>query len=52
MVTVEHLTGTYYLEDEEQTFRYRVAFEWLIEDSLGPEESRDAITAAARETWG
>jgi transcriptional regulator with XRE-family HTH domain len=52
LVTVEHITATYYLEDEEQTFRYRMAFERLTEDSLGPEESRDAILAAARETWG
>jgi transcriptional regulator with XRE-family HTH domain len=52
LVTVEHITATYYLEDEEQTFRYQVAFERLIEDSLGPAESKDAILAAARETWG
>ena len=52
LVTVEHITATYYLEDEEQTFRYRMAFERLTEDSLEPEESRDAILAAAREPWG
>jgi transcriptional regulator with XRE-family HTH domain len=52
LVTVEHITASYYLEDEEQTFRYRMAFERLTEDSLGPAESRDAILAAAREAWG
>jgi transcriptional regulator with XRE-family HTH domain len=52
LVTVEHVTATYYIEDEEQTFRYRMAFERLTEDALGPEESKDAILAAARETWG
>jgi hypothetical protein len=52
LVTVEHVTATYYIEDEEQTFRYRMAFERLTEDALGPAESKDAILAAARETWG
>jgi transcriptional regulator with XRE-family HTH domain len=51
LVTVEHITATYYLEDEEQTFRYRMAFERLTEESLTQEESRDVILAAARETW-
>src|SRR6202008_704748 len=27
LVSVEHLQGSYTLEDEEQTYRYRVAFE-------------------------
>src|SRR3984957_3872840 len=52
LVTVEHITATYYLEDEEQTFRYRMAFERLTEDALGPAESKDAILTAAHETWG
>ena len=52
LVTVEHITATYYLEDEEQTFRYQMAFERLTADSLGPAESKDAILAAAHETWG
>ncbi len=52
LVTVEHITATYYLEDEEQTFRYRVAFERLAEESLGQKESRDVVRAAARDTWG
>jgi hypothetical protein len=52
LVTVEHITATYYLEDEEQTFRYQMAFERLTEDALGPAESKGAILVAARETWG
>ena len=51
IVAVEHLTGSYYLEDEEQTFQYRVSFEWLAENSLTPEQTSDLITEAVRGTW-
>ena len=52
IVTVEHLTGNYYLEDEEQTFRYRISFESLLEKSLDAAQSRDLIEAAASGYWG
>jgi transcriptional regulator with XRE-family HTH domain len=48
IVSVEHLDGSYYLEEEEQTFRYRVAFEYLVRQSLGPGESRILIASAAQ----
>jgi hypothetical protein len=51
IVAVEHLTGSYYLEDEEQTFQYRVSFEWLAENSLTPEQTSDLIAEAVRGTW-
>jgi transcriptional regulator with XRE-family HTH domain len=51
IVSVEHLEGSYYLEDDEQTFRYRVAFEYLVGKALDPEQSRDLITSTARERW-
>jgi transcriptional regulator with XRE-family HTH domain len=51
IVSVEHLTGSYYLEDEEQTFRYRVTFEGLLEKSLDSSESRDLIMRTADELW-
>jgi transcriptional regulator with XRE-family HTH domain len=51
IVSIEHLTGSYELEDEEQTFRYRVTFEGLLEKSLDPSESRDLITRTAGELW-
>ncbi len=47
IVALEHLTGTYYLDDEEQTYQYRVSFESLIERSLDAAQSRDAIRTAA-----
>ena len=51
IVSVEHLTGSVDLEDEEQTFRYRVTFEGLLEKSLDPSESRDLIVQTADELW-
>jgi transcriptional regulator with XRE-family HTH domain len=47
-VSVEHLEGTYYLEDEEQTYRYRAAFEYLVRHSLDQDQSRSLITSIAR----
>jgi transcriptional regulator with XRE-family HTH domain len=40
-----------YVEDEDEVFEYRQAFGKLAEGSLGPAGSRQAIAAAARETW-
>ena len=51
IVSVEHLQGSYYLEDEEQTYRYRVAFEYLVERSLDTAQSRSTIATAIREAW-
>ena len=51
MVSVEHLDGDSDLEDEEQTYKYRVAFEYLMQWSLAPEQSLALIAAAARDNW-
>lgn len=51
MVSVEHLEGDSDLEDEEQTYKYRVAFEYLMLWSLAPEQSLALIAAAARDDW-
>ena len=51
MVEVEHLTGAYYLEDDEQVFRYRVTFESLTATAAGKDESRAMLSAAARAHW-
>lgn len=51
IVTVEHLTGSYYLQDEEQTFQYRVTFEWLADNSLTDDQTRQLITETARSSW-
>ncbi|MFI5063867.1 MAG: helix-turn-helix domain-containing protein [Streptosporangiales bacterium] len=52
LVAVEHLTGSYYLEDEEQTHRYRVSFETLLGDALNAADSLDLIHATAKNLWG
>jgi transcriptional regulator with XRE-family HTH domain len=51
IVTVEHLTGNEYMEDEQQTHRYRVSFESLVEHALDVTRSRDLIRAAASDVW-
>ena len=51
IVSVEHHEGTYDLEEEEQTFKYWVAFEYLRRGSLDPTHSRALIAATADEVW-
>lgn len=51
IVSVEHHEGNYDLEDEEETFKYRVAFEYLKRGSLDPERSRALISATMVEMW-
>jgi hypothetical protein len=51
IVSVEHHEGTYDLEDEEQTFKYRVAFEYLRRGSLDPMQSRALMSVIARDAW-
>jgi transcriptional regulator with XRE-family HTH domain len=51
MVSVEHLEGDSDLEDEEQTYKYRVAFEYLMRWSQAPEQSLSLIAAAAHDDW-
>jgi transcriptional regulator with XRE-family HTH domain len=51
IVTVEHLTGTYYAESEEETNKYRVTFDSLRNWSLAPCESQELLISAARDLW-
>ena len=51
IVSVEQFEGSYYLEEEEQTFRYRAAFEYLVRHSLGPAQSRSLIAATTQAVW-
>jgi hypothetical protein len=51
IVSVENLEGNYDLEDEDQTFRYRVAFEYLVQGSLDADQSLALIAATIREVW-
>jgi transcriptional regulator with XRE-family HTH domain len=51
IVSVEHLEGTSDLEDEELTYMYRVAFEYLKSHAHDPDRSRSLISATAAELW-
>ncbi len=51
IVSVENLDGNYDLEDEDETFRYRVAFEYLQKWALDPDRSRAVMAAALRDSW-
>lgn len=51
IVSVELLEGTHELEEEEETFQYRMAFEYLMNRALNPAQSRSLISATATELW-
>jgi len=51
IVNVEHLVGSYYLEDEESTYKYRVTFEHLVATALDPDKSRDLIAKTTDRLW-
>ena len=48
IVSIENLEGNYDLEDENETFKYRVAFEYLVAESLDPAASRALIASTAQ----
>lgn len=50
-VTLEDLEGNRFLEEEQQTYRYQIAFGYLKSRSLSPEQSRDLIEQAMNEKW-
>jgi len=52
IVAFEHFTGTDVAEDQDETYKYAVAFRTLEESSLGFDESRDELVRVAREEWG
>ena len=51
IVTFEHLTGTDQVEDQDETYRYGVAFRALEENSLDPDQSREKLARVATEEW-
>jgi len=51
VVSTEHLTSEQNLEDEADTYTYRLAFDFLTEVSLGPDESLELITETAGRVW-
>jgi transcriptional regulator with XRE-family HTH domain len=50
VVYIENLTGSRYVEEEDEVFRYRRAFNRLSDLALDEQESREMLVAARR-TW-
>lgn len=50
IVTIEHMLRNYYVEGDD-TYKFQVAFDQLVTESLGVRESRDFIGTAIRELW-
>ena len=52
IVYLEQLTGgAIYVDDDSETHQYGLGFGHLINESLGPAESRDLIASVMRDTW-
>ena len=51
IVSVELHEGTFDIEEEDDTYKYWVAFEYLLRRSLDPEQSRSLISAIASDVW-
>jgi transcriptional regulator with XRE-family HTH domain len=51
VVYIEHLTGNAFVEEEAETYEYRVAFERLTNEALDEDASRKLINKVAREIW-
>lgn len=51
VVSTESLGSYLYTEGETDTYEFRLAFENLAQDSLGPDESREFILQIDRQLW-
>ena len=51
IVTFEHLPGTDQVEDQDETYKYGVAFQALEESALGLDQSREELVRVATEEW-
>jgi len=49
VVYLENLSGSLYVEDEAETYQYRLAFGRLVEDCLDSARSRELVSRVARE---
>lgn len=50
-VAVEHLLGTYYIKDEEDTHKFWVTFKELMTESLDAVASRSLIEQTSQQMW-
>jgi hypothetical protein len=51
MVGIENLASNHYIEDEDETYQYRLAFERLLAESLGQRDTRELIEKHMHELW-
>jgi transcriptional regulator with XRE-family HTH domain len=51
VVSVEHLNNELYVEGDTDTYKFRLAFDHLAEESLSPLESRELILTIDRQVW-
>jgi transcriptional regulator with XRE-family HTH domain len=51
VVSIEHLVNEFYVEGDTDTYRFKLAFDHLAEESLSPPESRDLILEIAGQVW-
>ncbi len=51
VVSTEILRNYLFVEGDTNTYEFRLAFEHLSQESLGPEESREFILRIARQLW-
>lgn len=51
MVAIENLASNHYIEDEDETYQYRLAFERLLAESLDQRDTRELIEKHVRELW-
>ena len=51
VVYVEELSRSNYVEDENETYQYQLAFDRLQAEALSPDESRELIARIASERW-
>jgi transcriptional regulator with XRE-family HTH domain len=51
MVAIENLASNHYIEDEDETYQYRLAFERLLAESLDQRHSRELIEKHMHELW-
>jgi transcriptional regulator with XRE-family HTH domain len=51
VVSVENLTRNYYIEDEEDTYQYRLTFERLVAESRSARQSQEMIQKHIQELW-
>ena len=51
VVYMEHLSRNGFVEEEAETFEYKLAFKRLVDEALDEEASRKLITKIAREMW-